>query len=389
MSKTKDALRKVMPLRTSTYMINHDADVREAFALHEDVAAVHKKVDDTAKALKSDVKSVDSDVRSSKKEILSALRELSRQIEGLEREQRLLRQEIMRNQWLIKDLLRNENEYLDPKLYAHALCEWYHRVTGQVLDLSQPRTFNEKIQWSKLYDHDSRRSLLADKIAVRDYVKERVGEGLLVPLLGFWRRPDEIDFDSLPNSFVLKANHGCGYNAIVRDKSSEDLNQLRYKARMWMREEYAFRNGFELQYAKIQRKLFAEDYLENLDGDMPDYKFWCFDGKVHFIQYLSNRSTQLTMTFLDTDWNVMPFVYDYPRHNHVIERPKQLTDMISIAQCLAEGFPHVRVDLYLLDDGTIKFGELTFTSASGGCKWDPPETDLMLGNLYHLPIDNA
>ena len=118
---------------------------------------------------------------------------------------------------------------------------------------------------------------------------------------------------------------------------------------------------------------------------MPDYKFWCFDGKVHFIEYLSNRSKDLTVTFFDPEWNVAPFTNDHPRHEVLPARPDQLDEMIHVSETLAEGLPYVRVDLYLLDSGEVKFSELTFTSASGISRWDPPEADLMLGELYHLP----
>jgi len=260
-------------------------------------------------------------------------------------------------------------------------------VTGRVLDLDNPRTFDEKIQWAKLYDRDPRRAQLADKVAVRAYVAERVGEKYLVPILGTWRYPKEIDFDALPEAFVLKANHGCGYNAIVRDKAKENLEALRRKADSWLHEDYAFRCGFEMHYQQIERRLLAEEYLENLDGDMPDYKFWCFDGKVHYIEYLSNRSRSLTVTFFDRMWNVAPFTNDHPRHEQLPPRPDQLDEMIWVSEALAEGLPYVRVDLYLLDSGEIKFSELTFTSASGSSRWDPPEADLMLGELYHLPME--
>lgn len=121
------------------------------------------------------------------------------------------------------------------------------------------------------------------------------------------------------------------------------------------------------------------------DEDLFDYKFWCFGGRVEYIQFLENRAHGLKMAFFDRDWNLMPFVYSYPRNERPVPRPDNLQEMIMLAEALAEGFPHVRVDFYRLDDGRVLFGEMTFTSMSGYCKWDPPEADLEMGRLFDLP----
>lgn len=284
-----------------------------------------------------------------------------------------------------KDAEMQHKLLLDPSLYPHAIKMWYQNKTGNVLDLENPITYNEKIQWMKIFDNDPRKTLLTDKIAVRDYVAQRAGSDILIPLIATYNYAEEIDFGSLPEQFVLKANHGCSMNAIVRDKHEADLDSIRRKAKKWLGTDFAFVNGYELHYIDIPHRLFAEKYIENTNGDLPDYKFWCFDGKVYYIMFLAERRTGLKMAFYDLEWNKMPFVYSYPRYEKEVEKPPNLNEMIQIAEKLSEGFSHARVDLYRLDNGEIKFGEITFSSASGSCRWTPPEADLMMGEHFVLP----
>ncbi len=276
--------------------------------------------------------------------------------------------------------------HLSPELYPHAVKQWYQDVTGNPLNLEDPKTYNEKIQWMKVYNNDPRKTLLADKYAVRSWVKEKIGEKYLIPLLGVYNKAEDIDFEKLPNSFVLKANHGCGMNYIVREKEKTDLQLVRKLAHQWLSENYTFCFGYELQYNDIRRKIIAEEYIENSDGDLPDYKFWCFDGKCFFIELIRGRKDHPQMALYDLEWNQLPFSTGaFPLISEKIEKPAEILKMVEITERLAVGFPHVRVDLYLLDDGTIKFGEMTFSTSSGVTPWDPPEADLLVGNLFHLP----
>ena len=144
---------------------------------------------------------------------------------------------------------------------------------------------------------------------------------------------------------------------------------------------------FLTQYKDVPLKIIAEKYLENENGDLFDYKFWCFGGKVKFIMFLSNRAHGLLMDNYDLDWNLLPFTYNYPNSGHKIEKPDNLDEMIALAEKLAAGFSHLRVDFYRLNDGSIKFGEFTFTSFGGVCDWHPKEMDEILGKLIKLPID--
>ena len=167
--------------------------------------------------------------------------------------------------------LRKDYDYyrsLDPSQYEEELKDWYKRRTKKELDLENPKTFNEKIQWLKLYDSTPIKTKLADKYLVREWVKEKIGEEYLVPLLGVWDKFDDIDFDKLPDKFVLKCNHGCGWNLIVTDKSKIDKVEAKKKFDKWMNTNFAFCNGLELHYKNIQPKIIAEEYLENNGGDL-------------------------------------------------------------------------------------------------------------------------
>lgn len=290
-----------------------------------------------------------------------------------------------------RKLMIKMHKYCPEDKLELALCDWYReRMQGRVLNLQNPTTYNEKVQWLKLHDATPVKTLLADKYLVRDWVAERVGQEYLIPLLGAWDSFDAIDFDSLPDRFVIKCNHGCGYNVIVKDKSQFDRAAARKKIDWWMGEDFSYKAGLEMHYSAIPHKVIVEEFIENVGsegGDLYDYKFWCFDGRVQYIQFLSERNTNgLKMAFYDREWNKQNFVYSYPLDTKDMPRPDNLDEMIAVAEKLAEGFCHVRVDLYRMDDGRLYFGEMTFTSASGACMWQPEEMDLKMGNLLKLPL---
>lgn len=272
-----------------------------------------------------------------------------------------------------------------PKRYYPCLLKaQYLLLKKKLLDLKKTRTLDEKIQWLKLYNDSPLRTQLTDKYAVREWIKEQIGEKYLIPLLGKWDKPEDIEYSKLPNQFVLKANHGCGCNIIVKDKNSLDAEVVCRKMHEWLRLNYAYLCG-ELQYEKIKPCIIAEEFISDLDGDIPDYKIWCFNGKAHYIMYLSDRARGLKMAFFDRNWVKQDFVYSYPRITEQVPKPICLQEMLDISEKLSSGFPLVRVDLYLLKNGSIKFGELTFTSAGGKSVWSPSNADLELGNLLKLP----
>ena len=293
----------------------------------------------------------------------------------------------------IAELRRKTNyrfqRYASPDKYVDILKDWFLDCTGQILNLENPETFNEKLQWMKLYDSTPLKTKLADKYLVREWVTEKIGGQYLIPLLGVWDRFEEIDFDKLPKRFVLKCNHGSGYNIIVRDKSRMDLKDMHRRVSLWMNENFAYRNGLELHYSDIEPKIIAEAFIEQKsDGDLYDYKFWCFEGKVKYIQFFCNRNTTGARTaFYDTDWVKQDFVYGYPMDVTTRPRPDNLEDMITLAEKLAIGFSFVRVDFYRMDDGRLYFGEMTCTSFSGVGKWIPEEANLHMGKLLELSVD--
>ena len=269
--------------------------------------------------------------------------------------------------------------------YRKYLKQWYAAIMKKLLNLDDPRSFNEKIQWLKIYDSTPIKTRLADKYLVREWVKEKIGEQYLIPLLGIYDRFEDIDFNQLPDQFVIKCNHGCGYNIIVKDKSQLDRVEAKRKVDRWMRENYAFRWGFELHYRDIKPKILIEQYVTNDGQNLYDYKFWCFDGEVKYIQFRDDFSANLKMVFYDLNWERQPFYYDHPLYEKELEKPDNFDEMIRIAKTCCQGFPFVCVDLYRLNDGTIQFGEMTFTRSSGTGRWNNEKYNLMLGKLVKLP----
>lgn len=274
---------------------------------------------------------------------------------------------------------------LPPKKYPKELKLWYKRVMNQNLNLDHPQTINEKIQWLKLYDATPLKTKLADKYLVRDWVKEKIGEEYLIPLLGIWDSFEEIDFDQLPEKFVLKANHGSGWNVIVKDKSQFDREAAKEKFDKWLKTNYAFVSGFELQYLNIPPKIIAEQYLEKPD-QLIDYKVWCSDGKARFIWVDTDRFTNHKRTLFSLDWERLPItiVDRYFPDERELPRPKNLEKMIRFAEIMCEDFAQVRVDFFEVND-KLYFGEMTFTSGSGKERTRPREFEYEMGNWVTLP----
>ena len=263
------------------------------------------------------------------------------------------------------------------------VAKWYRATTGDVLDFNNPKTFTQKIQWSKVYDKNPLRTTLSDKYLVREWVKEKIGEKYLVTSLGVWDSFDEIDFSKLPAQFVLKCTHGTQCNIIVDDISHFDKAEAKRNIEKWMKLNYAY-ISFELQYKDIVPRILAEQFIQNAGNDLYDYKIYCYSGKPKYIQFLSDRKHGLRMAYFDTNWNKMNFVHDHPMIEDEIKKPDNLDEMLHVAEVLSEGFPYVRVDLYRLDNGELKFGEMTFTPAGGGQNFMPPEADELLGRDYRI-----
>ena len=328
--------------------------------------------------------------------LAEAEREISKIEKRLEQKDKQISDLRKQNSELKKRLygMEKQQEYLYASVvpasrYPEELGKWYYRQTGKRLDLDHPTTYNEKIQWFKLYGYTDETTRLVDKYKVRDYVASRIGESYLIPLLGVWKYPEQIDFDTLPDRFVLQANHGCGYYYIVTDKSTLDREDILQKANQWLETDFSFHTGFEMQYHQIERCLFAEQYLENTEGDLYDYKVWCFNGRAEYIMFQSNRKDDMRMDIFDREWNLMTFSRGYKNSDIPPARPDNLDEMLSVAEKLADGFPHVRVDLYRMESGKLYFGEMTFTPSSGRRAWTPPEMDLIMGQKFDYTDDYA
>lgn len=270
--------------------------------------------------------------------------------------------------------------------YPKILMQLYMHHFDEELDLLHPVKFSEKIQWIKLYDNSALKTRLADKYQVREWIKDKVGERYLIPLLGVWDRPEDVDYDILPEQFVLKCNHGSAYVYVVEDKKKIDKCKIGRLLKDWMNTEFAYKS-LELHYRGIPRKILAEQYIQERDGGLTDYKFHCFGGRPCAVQLVGNRDFEqhtATEIFMDLSWNPMPCTYTNARYEEgKLKKPSTFEEMVEIAETLSEGFKYVRVDLYSVD-GQVLFGEMTFTPTSGYSKWKPAEYDQYWGQFIAL-----
>lgn len=262
----------------------------------------------------------------------------------------------------------------------------YNKKIGRKLNWDNLCAYTEKMQWSKLYDATDVKTELSDKYLVRKWVEEKIGKDYLIPLLGVWNNYDEIDFEKLPNQFVLKTNHGSGTVIIVKDKYKINHKLSRQLFDDWMNTDYSYLFGMEMQYTKIKRKIIAEQYLDTGDQDLQDYKFLCFDGRPYFCWVDLDRFKNHTRNVYDLNWNIQPWnQYTYGNSKNDIPKPKNFEKMVEIASLLCVGFSHVRVDLYNIN-GKIYFGEMTFTNGSGYERIVPDEYDFKLGKLWNIDL---
>ena len=257
------------------------------------------------------------------------------------------------------------------------------------LNLKNPKRYTEKIQWYKLYYRNPLMVKCVDKYEVREYVKEKGLGHILNTLYGVYDSFDEIDFDALPDKFIIKANNGSGTNYICKDKSKLDIAKLRKEfADFFMQTKKSA--GREWVYDNVKPKIIVEKLLEiDESGDLPDYKFFCFNGKV-FCSYMMENYTMNhddgIMGFLDKDFNLLKaHRVDFAQMKSQPEKPLNYEKMVEYAEILSEPFPHVRVDFYNIG-GEIVFGELTFFNASGYTMFEPDSFDFELGAPFILPL---
>lgn len=255
------------------------------------------------------------------------------------------------------------------------------------LNLENPKSFNEKLQWLKLYDRNPLYTKLVDKYEVREYISERIGEDYLIPLLGVWDDPEDIDFDSLPDKFVLKCNHNSGLGmCICTDKSKIDIKKVKNELKSGLAQNY-YLNGREWPYKNVSRKIICEKYMTDETGkNLRDYKFYCFDGKPKIVGIYQDRNSdkETTGDFFDMNFEWVDLRFGMPNALNKPQKPQKFQEMIKIAEILSEGMPEVRVDLYI-SNNKIYFGELTFFDGGGFDKIEPLEWDYKLGSWIKLP----
>lgn len=271
--------------------------------------------------------------------------------------------------------------FLPDKTYLQL---YYFAKNKRFINFKNPTTFNEKIQWLKIYDRNPLYTTLVDKVEVKKYVSEKIGNEYIIPTLGVWDNPYDIDFDKLPNQFVLKCNHDSGEVFICKDKACFDKKYALKKLSQLLKDDF-YLIGREWPYKNVKRKIIAEEYISNSvieeDDDLIDYKFMCFNGKVKCIFTCSERNSDqgLKVTFFDLDWKVLPFERSFPKSKIKIEKPKNFKLMVNLAEKLAENIPFVRIDFYE-HNGKAFFGEYTFYPGCGFEKFSPEEWDKTLGD---------
>lgn len=292
--------------------------------------------------------------------------------------------------------IKNDPKRLFSLLGSKGLLNWmpdeqyikcqFRLAMGYRLDLKNPKTFNEKLQWLKLHDHNPLYTTLVDKYAVRQYIGETLGEEYLIPLVGGpWKNAEEIDFDALPEQFVLKCNHDSGGVIVCKDKSMLDIDAARKKLNERLKKNYYYANR-EWPYKNVKPCILAEKYMADEKGELEDYKFFCFHGEPKLLYVCTERNTEkgLHTTYFDLNWEKLPIRRDFPISDGEIEKPACFDEMIEVAKKLAAVSPYVRIDLYDIQ-GKPRFGEFTLYPGSGMRFIDPPEWNERMGSWIVLP----
>lgn len=288
--------------------------------------------------------------------------------------------------YLYSSVLKKLSRFIkNDKLY---LSLRYYVSFGKRINWDNPTTYNEKQQWLKLNDRRPVYTIMADKYLVKDYVAKIIGEQYIIPTIGVWDRPEDIDWGQLPDKFAMKCNHNSGTGMIIcNDKSKINIKKAVKDLRKGLREDYSLPNR-EWPYRDIPRKIIAEQFMvDDLYGELRDYKFFCFDGEVKFLFIATDRSKgdhAVCFDFFDVNFNHLPFTHGHPNAKVLPQKPVLFEEMLKIASTLSKGIPSVRVDLYEIN-GKVYFGEMTFTHWGGFMPFTPPEWDTIIGDYIKLP----
>ncbi|MDN4605923.1 ATP-grasp fold amidoligase family protein [Sporosarcina sp. F6_3S_P_2] len=260
----------------------------------------------------------------------------------------------------------------------------FYKNIRQVLDLKNPETFNEKLQWLKINDRNPDYTKLVDKYEVRKYIKEKIGEKYLVPLIGVWKNAYEIDFTKMPEQFVLKCNHDSKSVIICKDKNKLDKQKIIKKLNKHLKSN-AYWYGREWFYKNVQPLIIAEEYLEDRNSrTLNDYKVLCFNGKARLIQVHCNRgSKNYTQDFYDLEWNHLNIEQGVKLTDNPLEKPGFLEEMITLSEKLAKNLIHARIDWYFVNN-QLYFGEITFYDGSGFVRFANSDDDILLGNMINI-----
>lgn len=252
-------------------------------------------------------------------------------------------------------------------------------------NLKKPITYNEKLNWLKLHDRNPLYTTLVDKYEVKEYVSKLIGGGYSVPTLGVWSSVDEIDFDSLPNQFVLKCTHDSEGLVICRDKKELDIFSVKEKLSVALKQNFYY-IGREWPYKNVKPRIIAEKYIEDhRDGELRDYKFFCFNGEPKAMFVASDRAIGKTkFDYFNLDFDHLDIMQKYPNASTPRRKPDTFDEMKKLSRILSKGFAHVRVDFYEVD-GKLYFGELTFYHFSGFMPFRPAMWDKKFGDWISLP----
>ena len=282
--------------------------------------------------------------------------------------------------------LMNKNFFffLPDKLFL----KWKFKILmGYKLDLNNPQTFNEKLQWLKLYDRKPTYTKMVDKYEAKEYVKNIIGEEHIIKTLGIYNSFEEIDFEKLPNQFVIKPTHTSGDVYICTDKSNINYKELENKIKKWLKRKYFYIHR-EWPYKNVERKIIAEKYMadNSNSSQLTDYKVYTFNGRAKMIMINKDRGVDTKADYFDTDYQCLDFFWGYPHAEVKPQKPKCFDEMIELAEKLAKDTYELRVDFYEVN-GQIYFGEMTFFDAAGFGKFEPNEWDKKIGDMLKLPME--
>lgn len=267
------------------------------------------------------------------------------------------------------------------RLYLSML---FKQRLGYAMDWKNPRSFNQKLQWMKLYDRNPLYSTYADKVEVRDYVARTIGEQYLIPCLGVYDHAEDIDYDVLPDRFVLKCSHGAKYNVICKDKKALDIRKVNENLNKWLRDKF-WRIKREYHYKPIKPRILCELYMEDEEtGGLNDYKVFMIAGEPYMIQVDLDRFGDHQRNIYDRNWNLLDVEISFPK-GPAVPKPLVLDDMLECAKKLAKGFQEVRVDFYIIN-GKLYFGEMTFFSGAGFSRYKPREFEFEMGDKLNISL---